>query len=399
VRLQPAEDQNYIGVRWWGESEFVFACLKIFLVIGLSTSHGDRTWFHTNVSVIGGLVIDLGGGPTGERIGFRYWKDPGPVKAYHSTGSLGYFLAWFKCLQQASYSFTSIEQISIAAAEVKNPRVAVAKACRRIIWRIMIFYMCGILIVGMLVSSNDKELLADSGTAATSPFVLAFERAGVKALPSIINAIVMTSAFSAANSGLYAHSRCLYGLSLRRQAPAIFARCDKRGTPYVSLFVNAAFLALGFLGVSTGAATVLNWLVNITTLTALVTWAVICATYLRFYQGLKAQAYDRDLLRFKAPWQPWPVVWSLFWLSLILLFNGWEVFTNGHWKVTTFIVDYITFPVFGGLICIWLVWKRERWAGLKEIDFVTGIPTDAEVDIDEKPPTTWYGKLFSFLFT
>ena len=350
-------------------------------------------------SVIGGLVIDLGGGPDGQRIGFRYWKDPGPVNTYHSKGALGGFLAWFKCLQQASYSFTSIEQLSIAAAEVKNPRVSVAKACRRVIWRIMIFYILAILIVGMLVPSNDKDLLADTGTAASSPFVLAFSRAGVKVLPSIINAVVITSAFSAANSGLFAHTRCLYGLSLRRQAPKIFARCDKRGTPYVALILNTAFLALGYLGISEGAETVLGWLVDITTLSALLTWVVICGTYLRFYRGLRAQGYNRGALRFKGPWQPLPVIWALFWLVIILVFNGWELFTRGHWKTTSFIVDYISIPIFLALVGIWLLVKRHKWERLRDLDFVTGIPTDEEVDLYEPPPTTWYGKTASFLFT
>lgn len=263
----------------------------------------------------------------------------------------------------------------------------------------MIFYLLAILIVGMLVPYNDKDLLASTGTAAQSPFVIAFTRAGIKVLPSFINAVVITSAFSAGNSGLYARTRCLYGLALRRQAPKIFAWCDRRGTPYVALLLNTAFLGMAFLGLSAGASTALNWLVNVTTLSALITWVVICATYLRFYRGLKAQGYNRGALHFRGPWQPWPVIWALFWLVIILVFNGWELFTHGHWVTTSFIVDYISIPVFLALIAGWAVWKKDQWQRLVDLDFVTGIPSEEDLYVEETKPTTWWGKALSFLFT
>ncbi len=63
--------------------------------------------------------------------------------------------------------------------------------------RSALFYIVGILVVGMLVPSNDPRLLHSTGTAATAPWVLAFSRANIQVLPHIINAGVLTSAFSA----------------------------------------------------------------------------------------------------------------------------------------------------------------------------------------------------------
>lgn len=266
-------------------------------------------------------------------------------------------------------------------------------------YRIMIFYILAILIIGMLVPYNDPHLLSNTGTAASSPFVLAFERAGIQVLPSIINAVILTSAFSAGSSGLYSHSRILYGLALRGQAPKIFARCDKRGIPYVALGINVAFLAFSFLGVSAGASTALTWLVNVTTSAALIGWLVICATYLRFKAGLDAQGYPRSALLFKVPLQPLPTYWAMFWISVVLVFNGWELFTPGHWSTTSFVVAYISIPVFFALVAFAAIWKRSPWKKPVELDFVTGIPTEEELYVEEKPPTTWYGKTASFLFT
>jgi amino acid transporter len=66
---------SFVGI--YGEIEFFFACLKILLVIFL---------------IIFGLVIDLGGIPGQERIGFRYWNHPGPWVEHIATGSWGKFL-------------------------------------------------------------------------------------------------------------------------------------------------------------------------------------------------------------------------------------------------------------------------------------------------------------------
>ena len=99
----------------------------------------------------------------------------------------------------------------IAAGEAKNPRRNLPKAIKRVYIRILLFYIGGTLIIGLLVPSNDPHLNLKSthGTAGASPFVIAIERSGIKALPSIINACLLTSAWSAASSDLYTSSRAL----------------------------------------------------------------------------------------------------------------------------------------------------------------------------------------------
>jgi yeast amino acid transporter len=104
-----------------------------------------------------------------------------------------------------------------------------------VFWRIVIFYILGILITGMLVPYDDPDLLDGAGTAAQSPYVIAIRRAGIHTLPSIINAAIFTSAFSAGNSFLFCSSRILYGLSIRGQAPRILSYCTKNGLPIVSV--------------------------------------------------------------------------------------------------------------------------------------------------------------------
>lgn len=73
----------------------------------------------------------------------------------------------------------------IAAGEAKNPRRNLPKAIRRVYIRILLFYIGGVTIIGLLVPSNDPGLKLGSGTAAASPFVIAIKRSGIKVLPGV----------------------------------------------------------------------------------------------------------------------------------------------------------------------------------------------------------------------
>ncbi|KAJ7785219.1 amino acid permease/ SLC12A domain-containing protein [Mycena maculata] len=374
---------NFLGVRWFGESEFIFAVIKILLVIGC---------------IIGGLVIDLGGGPGHDRIGFRYWKDPGAFAPYILPGNTGKFLGWFQTLLQAAYSYLGMEALAMTAAEVENPRRALAKAVRRVFYRILMFYVFGILIVGMLVPSTDPDLLQSTGTAASSPFVLAMTRVGIKGLPSVINAGVLTSAFSASNSGLYGSSRQLYGLALRGQAPRIFAKTTKGGLPIAALSFSAIWIVLSYMALSDGASTVLNWLSNLTSIIGFITWGIISLTYIRFYHGLKAQGIDRTQFVYWNRFQPYPAYWALAWSVVIVFFNGWSVFIKGEWDVSDFIVAYINIPIFIILYGVWKVVRKSKIVTPSEMDFRSNVPPPEMVDVEEPEPTGVWGKIWVWLF-
>ncbi|KNB11857.1 hypothetical protein FOXG_11592 [Fusarium oxysporum f. sp. lycopersici 4287] len=141
-------------VRVFGEVEFWFALLKILLVVFL---------------IILGLVINLGGVPGTERIGFRYWKDPGPFVEYIATGSWGQFLGYWSVMTSAVFSFAGVESIAMAAAETRNPARAIPKACKNVFIRILVFYILAILIVGMLVRSDDERLKRPVRSRRQSP--------------------------------------------------------------------------------------------------------------------------------------------------------------------------------------------------------------------------------------
>ncbi|XP_006461751.1 hypothetical protein AGABI2DRAFT_205624 [Agaricus bisporus var. bisporus H97] len=374
---------NVFGVRWFGESEFVFAIIKLILIIAL---------------LLSGLIVDLGGGPNGERIGFRFWNHPGAFNRAGLVTNLNTdrFLAWLGVLVQAGFSFQGMELVAIAASETENPRRNITKAVRRVFWRIIIFYVLGIIMIGMLVAYNDEALLQDTGTAAQSPFVIAMDRAGVKIFPHFINACIFTSAFSSGNSFLFSASRVLYGLSLRGQAPKYLTYCTKKGLPLAAVLTASAFAFLSFMSVSNGAATVFHWLVSLTTVGGFLGWFAINLTYARFYAGLNEQGIDPNSNAYHSSLQPYLSYWGIFWTILLILTNGFEVFFE--WDVAEFLTSYISIPIFVILFVIYKVSKRSKFWRASEMDFYTGIPTLEETESPLIPPRNFLEKVAGVIF-
>lgn len=191
-----------------------FALLKIFFIIFL---------------IILGLVISLGGVPGVERLGFHYWKTPGPFVEYIGSGAWGNFLGTWAVMGNAVFSFAGTESVAMAAAECRNPRQVIPRACKRVFLRVALFYVLSVIVVGMLVASNDPRLSDQSGTAAQSPFVIAASAAKLKAIPSVVNAVVITSAWSSSNQALLSGTRVLYALALKKQAPKVLLRTTSWG--------------------------------------------------------------------------------------------------------------------------------------------------------------------------
>ena len=351
------------------QSEVFFAALKILLIIGL---------------IIAGLVVDLGGSPSGDRIGFRYWKNPGPFNEYIVPGNTGKFLGFWSSLISAAYSYANIQVVAIAGAETKNPRVIIPNAIRMTFWRVLIFYVVSILIVGMLVPFNDPNLGIATGDAQQSPFVIAFQRAGINVLPSIINAIVCTSAFSCGSACVFLASRTLYGLAEDGQAPKVLLRTNRFGTPYLAIGASLIFMPLVYLSLGSNSSVVFGWFVNITTIAGLIGWLVIEGTYLRFYYALKAQGISRDRkltvapfaeimlmfsgLAYKSPMQPYLAWVTGGALVLVILFSGYSVFFPGRWSVGTFLTYYIDIAIFIFLWVAGFCYARSGIIALQDVD-------------------------------
>lgn len=377
---------NIIAVEVFGEAEFWFASIKLITIIGL---------------IIVGIVIMAGGAPNGDAVGFRYWSDPGAFKEYMAPGSTGRFLAYWTAFIRAGFSFiTSPELIGLAAGETVAPRRNIPKAARRFLARLAIFYGVSSLIIGAIVPSTDPNLLSPESNANASPWVIGIQRAGITGLNHVINAAILTSAWSAGNAFLYSGSRVLFSMAVTGQAPRIFAKTTRRGVPYMAVLATWAIGLLSYLNVSENGAQVFTWFMNISTISGYIAWIVVMITYLRFRTGMAYQGL-METRPFKTLGQPYATWFTLLVVSLLTLTNGFQVFVSGQWNYKDFLAAYITIPAFLVLYMGHKVWSRNFTFAkpAHEIDVVTGKKEMDDFCAHDEPPVAknWVQKIWFWL--
>ncbi|KAK2003003.1 amino acid permease [Colletotrichum falcatum] len=363
---------NIFAVEIFGEAEFWFASIKLITIMGL---------------ILVSFVIILGGAPNEGRIGFLYWYDPGAIKPYLVGGDTGRFLAYWTGFVRAGFAFiTSPELIALAAGETVAPRRNIPKAARRFVWRLAVFYGLGSLMIGAITPSNDERLLTPTSNAAASPWVIGIQRAGIGGLNHVINAAILTSAWSAGNAFLYSGSRILYSLALNKQAPRFFTRTTRRGVPYTAVLGTWSIALLSYLTIGSGTSTVFTWFMNISTISGLIAWIVVMITYLRFRKAM----IHHDMIHrlpFRTPLQPYSTWFILGLLVILTLTNGFQVFFPGHWSVSDFLAAYITLPIFFVLYIGHKLWFRTPLArNVADVDVTTGVAEmEAMAELDEEP--------------
>jgi amino acid transporter len=119
----------------------------------------------------------------------------------------------------ASFAFGGTELTGLAAAEAADPKKQIPRASKQVVWRICIFYIVNLFLVGLIVPANSPLYASPGGESRHSPFVIAIELAGIKALPSIFNAMILISVMSVANSCTFASTRTFQALAEHGKAP------------------------------------------------------------------------------------------------------------------------------------------------------------------------------------
>lgn len=320
---------NLLSVKGYGESEFWFALIKVVTVI---------------VFLIVGIAMILGilGG---DSVGFKNFTAGGAPFHNGFLGVLSIFIV-------AGFSFQGTELIGVAAGETENPEKNVPKAIRQIFWRILLFYVLAIFVIGLLIPYTDPDLLR--GDVSVSPFTLVFEKLGVAFAASVMNAVILTSVLSAGNSGTYASTRMLYTLAIEGKAPKFLTKINKNGVPTNALYVTLAVGSLACLTSFFGEGQVYTWLLNLSGLSGFIAWLGIAISHYRFRKAYVAQGKDLNDLPYRAKWFPLGPILAFLACLFIVLAQNYQAFT-GHvidWQGV--LVSYIGIPVF---LIVWLGYK------------------------------------------
>ncbi|EHK22949.1 uncharacterized protein TRIVIDRAFT_28066 [Trichoderma virens Gv29-8] len=365
---------NWLPVKFYGESEFWFVSLKVMLILGL---------------LILSFILFWWGGPDQSRLGFHWWRQP--VNSWLVPGDAGRAAAFFGTVISSVFPFSfAPEMVIVTTGEMVNPRRNLPRTVSRFFWRIMVFYVGGALAISVICPSNDPRLTNGGAGAESSPFVVGIKRAGIKGLDSVVNAVILTSAWSSGNAYLYLSSRSLYSLSVAGQAPAVFKKCLPNGLPYVAVGTSSLFALLAYMNVSSNGSEVFTWLVNLTNTGTFISWICCGIIYLRF-----RKAYLKQNKTDQIPWRHWsqPVGSYIAIVAFAILcgINGFDVFVRGNWSVSIFLTDYISIPVFLAFYLGHRIYhhKDHWWRQVDEIDLQSGLDeVEAEYDAEDaiNPP-------------
>jgi lysine-specific permease len=338
---------NYLSVRAYGESEYWFSFIKVVTII---------------IFIVIGLMM-IFGFMGGNRVGFHHFTEgDAPLR--------GGFLAVFGVFMTAGFSFQGTELIGIAAGESEDPAKNVPKAVKQIFWRILLFYILSILVIGLLISYRDP-LLLQSGieNIAVSPFTIVFRNAGFAFAASVMNAIILTAVLSAGNSGMYASTRMLWVLAQEGKAPRWLKFINKRGIPTASLAVTAVIGMLAFLASLFGAGVVYVWLLNASGMCGFLAWLGIAISHYRFRKAFVAQGRRLAELPYRAGWFPFGPVFAFVLCSIVMIGQGYAQFLSGAVDWVGVAAAYIGLPLFFALYMGYKIKHRTRLIRLQDCRF------------------------------
>lgn len=311
---------NALTVSTFGETEYWLSIIKvttviIFLIIGFA------------------MIFGIMNGPAVGLKNFTYKKAP----------FVGGIPAIINVFLIAGFSFQGTELIGVTAGESEDPTKAVPKAINDVFWRILLFYILSIFVIAALIPYTSPNLLsAANGNIAVSPFTLVFKRAGLAFAASFMNAVVLTSVLSSANSGAYASTRMLYSLAQDKYAPQIFAKTTKSGIPFYALLATILVSLLTFT-TSIFGQKIYMWLVAASGLTGFIAWVGIALSHYRFRRAFIKQGYQLSELKYHAKLFPLGPIIALALCIIVIGGQNIEAFVKWDWQQIG--ITYISVPL------------------------------------------------------
>ena len=350
---------NALSVKSFGEAEYWMALIKVvtvvvFLAVGLLTIFG----------ILGGHATYLE----------NFTKGDAPF-----VGGIPTILSVFVV---AGFSFQGTELIGITAGETKDPEKSLPKAIKQVFWRILLFYILSIFVIACLIPYTSPNLLgSEASDIAISPFTLVFKRAGLASAASVMNAVILTSVLSAANSGMYASTRMLFALGVDGDAPKMFSRVNSRGIPIFALLGTTLVGLFTFLASIFGNQ-VYTFLVSASGLTGFIAWIGIAVSHYRFRRAFKAQGHDLSELKYKAKWFPFGPILALILCILVIIGQDIQSFKDFNWQAIG--VSYMSVPLFIILYAYYKIKYKTKVIPLDEVDLTPHDISKEKMEMQEK---------------
>lgn len=282
---------NLLTVKLFGELEFWFALIKILTIIAL---------------IILGIVL----------VGIGFETDSGKVAISNIWANGGLFpngiYGFFMAFQMVVFAFVGVEVVGVTASETENPEQNIPSAINKIPLRIILFYIGALSVILMVNPWNSLD-------PNESPFVEVFALIGIPIAAGIINFVVLTSAASAGNSGMFSTSRMLYSLGKSRQAPIFLGKVNARKVPQNGLIVSTIVVSIGALLSKLLPENAFSIVTTISSICFIWVWSIILIAHIR-YRKTKPKLAAKS--KFKEPFAPFInyVILAFFIFLLVIMF-------------------------------------------------------------------------------
>ncbi len=271
----PPTIQYGVAVKYYGEFEFWFALIKVVTIIAML--------------VVGSAMILFGIGNGGVPIGFsNLWTHGG----FMPFGWTGVAMA----LVMVVFAYSGVELIGITAGEAIDAEHSLKSAINKVFWRVLIFYVGSMTVILAIYPW-------DTLPKGISPFVMIFEKMGIPYSASIVNLVILSSAASCLNSGMYVCGRMLYGLALRNEAPQFLGKLSKNQVPANGILVSSAVCLIGVYLNYVSPDSVFYYMSAITTTGCMWTWSLIMYIHFKWRKGLNSEQVAN--LKYRMPCFPY----------------------------------------------------------------------------------------------
>ncbi|KIX89727.1 gamma-aminobutyrate permease [Staphylococcus microti] len=335
---------NVFTVKAFGEAEFWLSLIKVITII---------------IFIILGILM-IFGILGGKYYGFENYT----VGEAPFVGGLSGFLS---VLLIAGFSVGGSEVVAVAAGESDNPRKSMPRAIKQVFWRILLFYVLSIAVISGIIAYTDPTLLNKNSSITQSPFTIVFDKVGIAFAASVINAVILTTLLSAANSGIFTTSRMLYSLSEDKQAPKFLGVINRQTKlPLNALLTTFVFITSVTVYANFNPESVIG-LLNI--IGALITfvWASSVLAQVRLRRAIKVQQKDiNQLLPYKAPF--FPVGPIIVFVTILFLIFGSSAEAIMHFDLPVLAQNFLPIII---LFVIYFVHKlihKTKVIPLEEID-------------------------------
>jgi len=318
---------NALQVGNFGEFEYWFALIKVVAII---------------VFIAVGVLFVTGIGPW-PAVGFSNLTEHG---GFLPHGWRGVWLA----LTLAITSYMGVEVIAVTAGEAEDPAVSIPRAMKTIVYRLIIFYVLAITVMLAMTPWNRTGNSSISG----SPFVRAFELAGIPFAAGIMNLVVITAALSSANTNLYLSTRMLFSLSRGSYTPAWVGVLSANGVPHRALALSSGGMVAAILMAVFAPKNAFLLLYGTAVAGMFYVWIVILVTHLRFRTAIGAEQEAK--LPLKLPCHPWPTIGALLAMLAIAVSTAWV--SGLEYTIPTYL------PLLGLISLVYFVMRRRRLANL-----------------------------------